>query len=327
VNNYPTPIFLLSLPRSGSTLCQRILSTSSEIVSTNEPHILIPLLFSIKDQGVLSTYSHVYTTWAIEDFCQDLPKGIDDYKAEIRQLTLNLYQKAMHHKARYFLDKTPKYHFIVEDLFEIFPDAKFVFLWRNPLEVIASMINTWGGGRWNLYYFYIDLFQGLDNLVNASKQHAENSICINFEDVVQKTEDTFEKVFQYLDLPYDPSQISKMANIKFNGRITDPNSRLEEYNAIVVSPLNKWKNIMNNPVRKAWSRRYLTWIGNERLQFMGYDLNLLYSELDALPTRYHQVFQDTYRILMGSAYHIFEFEMLKEKLKAKRQGQRIYIHA
>jgi hypothetical protein len=42
----PTPLFLLSLPRSGSTLAQRILAAHAGIATTSEPWILLPYLYA-----------------------------------------------------------------------------------------------------------------------------------------------------------------------------------------------------------------------------------------------------------------------------------------
>ena len=46
---------------------------------------------------------------------------------------------------------------------------------------------------------------------------------------------------------------------------------------------------MNNPVRKTWCRRYLRWIGLERLAVMGC---VLIAELDALPRFYRRICSD-----------------------------------
>ena len=40
---------------------------------------------------------------------------------------------------------------------------------------------------------------------------------------------------------------------------------------------------MTNPLRRAWCRRYLRWIGRERLALMGYSLDDLVAEVEALP--------------------------------------------
>jgi hypothetical protein len=42
----PTPIFLLLLPCSGSTLAQRILAAHEGIATTSEPWILLPYLYA-----------------------------------------------------------------------------------------------------------------------------------------------------------------------------------------------------------------------------------------------------------------------------------------
>src|SRR5919107_2181016 len=46
VSARPTPLFLLSLPRSGSTLAQRILAAHGGIATTSEPWILLPYLYA-----------------------------------------------------------------------------------------------------------------------------------------------------------------------------------------------------------------------------------------------------------------------------------------
>ena len=46
--NQVKPVFIFSLPRSGSTLLQRVLTGHSEISSFAEPHFLLPLVGIIK---------------------------------------------------------------------------------------------------------------------------------------------------------------------------------------------------------------------------------------------------------------------------------------
>ena len=51
------PIFVFSLPRSGSTLLQRVLMSHNDISSVAEPWILLPQIYSLKKEGTLSEYS------------------------------------------------------------------------------------------------------------------------------------------------------------------------------------------------------------------------------------------------------------------------------
>ena len=45
------PVFLLSLPRSGSTLLQRLLAVSPEVATAPEPWFLLPLVQSTRATG------------------------------------------------------------------------------------------------------------------------------------------------------------------------------------------------------------------------------------------------------------------------------------
>ena len=54
-----------------------------------------------------------------------------------------------------------------------------------------------------------------------------------------------------------------------------------DYSALSAEPTAKWRATISNPVRRAWARRYLEWIGAERLATMGYDLGRLRAELAA----------------------------------------------
>src|SRR3712207_7451790 len=77
-----TPLFLFSLPRSGSTLAQRILAAHEPIATASEPWILLPYLYTLREHGVYAEYNHRILVQAVEDFCAVLPGGRDDYRSE-----------------------------------------------------------------------------------------------------------------------------------------------------------------------------------------------------------------------------------------------------
>lgn len=67
MNKTIVPIFIISLPRSGSTLLQNILSNNSEISTTSEPWILIPLISFYKGDYKSKTNPHLAKE-AVSDF-------------------------------------------------------------------------------------------------------------------------------------------------------------------------------------------------------------------------------------------------------------------
>lgn len=277
------PIFLLSLPRSGSTLLQRVLAADEEISTAPEPWVLLPQIYALRESGAFAEYGHVPAARAISAFARSLPDGEADYFEEVRTFVLNLYGKASTGAGRYFLDKTPRYYFIADDLFRVFPEGKFIFLWRDPLAVVASIVETWGRGKWNLERWRHDLFDGVPALVGTYERHAERSAALRFEDLVSDPERSLRMLSDYLDIPYNPSIITAFADVRLDARMGDKRGTAR-YGTLSTDPLDKWKSVPTTPVRKRWCRAYLQHIGADRLAVMGYDLGALLTELDAVPT-------------------------------------------
>ena len=154
------PLFLLSLPRSGSTLVQRVLASNPAIATASETWLLMPFLGSIPAEEILPSRGawDVTSAAAIEDFSHSLPSGTDSYFEAVREFALDLYGQAAVERETYFLDKTPPYAHFLPQLIRIFPDAKFVVLWRNPLAVVASIVETFCGGRWQPDRYPLSLY-------------------------------------------------------------------------------------------------------------------------------------------------------------------------
>ncbi len=275
-----TPIFVLSTARSGSTLLQRILGSYPEIATAAEPWLLIPLVYASRTRGVHAEYEHGTLAAAAEDFAAQLPRGTVDWDVEVRAFAERLYRRSASDGQRYFLDKTPPYFLIVDELFRIFPDAKFVFLWRNPLAVAASLAD-WPQRDWRGLYRE-NLFYGLANLVRARREHAARSFAVRFEDYVAGDPRTWRALMDYLELPFRPESLHAFAAVELTGRMGDKHGSAR-YAALSGEPLEKWRTTLANPLRKEAARRYLAWIGAERLAVMGYDAHALMRELEAMP--------------------------------------------
>jgi len=136
-----SPIFLFSLPRSGSTLLQRILSTHPDISSKSELWFLLPHVEALKNKYTFSQYSNISLKTATGALLEQLPEGEGDYYQAIRELGDYLYGRLAKNNEKYVLDKTPRYYLIIEEIVKIYPDARFIFLFRNPLATAASVWN------------------------------------------------------------------------------------------------------------------------------------------------------------------------------------------
>jgi hypothetical protein len=318
-----TPIFLFSLQRSGSTLTQRMIATHPDVETSGEPWILLPLFYMRIKRGVYAEYEHHVVVKGVDEFCRGLPGGESDLYREIREMILRLYRARAGNRARYFIDKTPRYHVISSDIIRAFPDAKFVFLWRNPLAIVSSFIETWGAGRWNIYEFAFDLYDGLAALIAARQMAGSRACSIAYEDVVNESSGAMARVFDYLGLEFDADRTRRFTNVETTGVMWDPTG-VKRYQAVSQEPRERWKATLASPVRKWWCRRYLRWIGKERLAVMGYDDEQILSELDAIPNRYATVPSDILRLLFGLVVRAFEPWIVRDKLGRLLRGERLY---
>lgn len=321
------PLFIFSLPRSGSTLLQRVLGSHEAISTASEPWLLLPLLYTLRNQGAYAEYGHRASTQAIGDFIKELPNGADEYNGAIRDFALRLYNSAASHKpsARYFLDKTPRYHLLANEIVELFPEGRFIFLWRNPIAVAASIIETFGRGKWQLYDYKVDLFDGLSSLVECFERHADKVLSVRFEDLVTNPEKEGERILRYLSLPENSFSIDQFNSVRLKGTMGDPTGTVR-YSRISTEPTSKWAGTLRNPLRKWWTARYLRWIGEKRLARMGYDTHLLQQELSRTPFSIENLVSDTFRVLYGISQCGLETRIISKKVKQLTQWHTVHGH-
>lgn len=296
----PRPLFLLSPPRSGSTLLQRMLAAHEGIATVSEPWILLPPLTALSRTGAFATWHQWSLGQALTDFCAELPGGERDYLDAVARFAGELYARVAP-DAQYFLDKTPRYHLVVDRLLEAFgEDASFVWLWRNPLAIAASYLDSWGHGRWNLHYFAHDLYNGVANLADAFETQHANAVVVHYEQLVANPAEELARILSGLGLSAAPGIHERFTEVELRGHEGDRvGSR--RYSAVSTQPLGQWRRTFANPIRRRWAARYLAWLGDDRLRLMGYDRVELLSQLEReiAPGR---VALDSLQIMRGSAY-------------------------
>ncbi|WP_129640943.1 sulfotransferase [Peristeroidobacter agariperforans] len=140
------PIFIVSAPRSGSTLLFETLAASSQLCTVGgEAHWLVEGIEGLRPgaPGIDSNrLSAEHATDAIaEDIRQEILSHLRDHTG----------QPLSEPGQRRFLEKTPKNSLRIPFFNRIFPDARFVFLWRDPRENISSIMEAWRSGQWRTY--------------------------------------------------------------------------------------------------------------------------------------------------------------------------------
>ncbi|MBK7454916.1 MAG: sulfotransferase [Anaerolineales bacterium] len=138
------------------------------------------------------------------------------------------------------------------------PKCKIHPLWRNPLAVAASMLEF--RPPWNLYDWYIDLYQDLNNLYAFAIEHQHQILSVRYEDLILETDKTLGGIFDYLCLEY-PSMKPAPGSIAGISQLGDKKG-LEKYSdTIGRASLDQWISVMHNPIRRSWACRYLDLLG------------------------------------------------------------------
>lgn len=309
------PVFLLSLPRSGSTLLQRLIGAHSHVATAAEPWLLLPPLYALREDGVFAEYGHSTANEALSDFCQKLPGGRPEYLRAVGDMARQLYGELAPPGTTVFLDKTPRYCLVVDDLLQAFPDAPIIILHRNPLAVLASMSETWLGGRWGPHLHKADLYLALDRVVRAQRAKPERFLSLRYEDLIKAPEDTLRTVLSYLELDWEPSLLDSFPGVSVAGKVGDPTGTVD-YQSVSTAPLDKWRTTLASPVRKAWCRRYLKWIGPSRLSLMGYELDELLDDLSSQSSDWTSAPDDFVRVCRGAISNLVEPQIVRTKMKA-----------
>jgi len=193
-----SPIFVLGLPRSGSTLQEQILSSHSQVEGTRE----LP-----------------YIPWIAQrlnrkpnPMCQDnYPLGAGQLEADQWQLlgTQFLAQAKRHRQteAPFFIDKLPNNFLYVGLILLAMPNAKIINTVRNPMDnCFGCFKQLWAEGQ-NFTYDLEDLgryYRDYHRLMaHWQAIFGDKIFSVNYEAVVANLETNVQELLDYCGLPME----------------------------------------------------------------------------------------------------------------------------
>ncbi len=138
---FERPVFIIGVPRSGTTMLFELLRESEQLGAL--PH---------EGHDLWRAFHHPrWTRWD-----SDVVGAGEVRRGERRFVNSYLHS---YFTSRRFVEKTPENCLRIPYLLELFPDAYFVALHRNPMDVISSLISGWlhPQGRFRSYFVPEDL--------------------------------------------------------------------------------------------------------------------------------------------------------------------------
>ncbi len=200
----PAPVFLIGFLRSGTTLTQEVLGTHSEVFVADEPNLIIDL------REELNRISFVAGSTPQQLRHLDLAGAV-----HLRQYYWNKVRERYGDKFdhRVLLDKTTMNTIDIGLINCIFPDAKIVFVMRDPRDVCLSCfmqimtptpstvhLTDWEGTA-RFYALIMDWWMRIKQKMTLD--------CFEFryEDAVTRFEPVFREIFEFIGLPWESAVV------------------------------------------------------------------------------------------------------------------------
>ena len=143
---FDRPVFIVSPPRSGSTLLFETLLQSPGVFTVgDESHQLIEGIAELAPEASDFDSNRLRAEQATEEIANELRAR---FVAALRDRDGRI--PAPGQRIR-MLEKTPKNALRVPFLARVFPEARFIYLYREPRQVLSSMIEAWTSGRFRTY--------------------------------------------------------------------------------------------------------------------------------------------------------------------------------
>ncbi len=195
-----TPIFILGMPRSGSTLIEQILSRHSQIEGCGE----LPTIITLTSTLAAKKPGGPHYTEVMQQLGGDELTGLG---------RSYLYSAANHcgDECRSFTDKMPANFPHAGFIHSILPHAKIIDARRNPLATcVANYRQLFAQGKNQSYdlnelgeYYlqYVDIMAHWDDVLPG------NVLRVQYEDVVADLDGQVRRLLEFCDLPFESSCI------------------------------------------------------------------------------------------------------------------------
>jgi tetratricopeptide (TPR) repeat protein len=184
-----SPIFIVGIPRCGSTLIENIICSGPKHVLKGEESSVI-----------------------FKAMNGNIQNGSDEFWPQLQNDVNEHYQQAhlLKDKLR-FTDKSLENIFLIEFILALYPNAKIVYCERNPLASIISILkNNMVSLPWA--HDVNEIFEYTDNCLTAieksTHKYPDKIYTINYEAFVLNQEEESKKLMSFCDLTWDKSCLS-----------------------------------------------------------------------------------------------------------------------
>lgn len=234
------PIFIVGMPRSGTTLIEQILTTNSQIYGTQEY-----IQFFKKFQFQLETQINQLNFTLLAQ----------QYEATVKDF---MQKNKSDNYVNIIVDKYLDNYLWIGLIVLTFPRAKIINCQRHPLDTcLACFERNFIDIPWSYSLSEIaNQYNRYRDLMNHWHTLLPNTILdVQYENIVLNTEAEIQRILEYCDLTWNEDYL-KFYNQKRN---VNTSSKYQVSKPIYQNSINKWKNYpkLTTPLRQIIKKEYL----------------------------------------------------------------------
>lgn len=235
----PDPIFIIGLPRSGSTLVEQILASHPAVEGTMELLNVVTLAWSLtasRKDAAVKAYPDLLATLGADEFRQLGERYVEETR---------VYRKTA---TPYFIDKLPNNWEHLGFIHLMLPNAKIIDVRRDAMGCCFSCFSQHFANRQDFandlrdlgryYRDYVDLIAHFDEVL-PGRIHR-----VDYRALVEDTEAEVRRLLEHCGLPFEPACLRFHENERAVGTPNAEHVRLPVYR----DALDHW-------------RRYEPWLG------------------------------------------------------------------
>ena len=187
------PIFILGMPRSGTSLLEQMLSSHSKIHGLGEKGILQNIV-----EGI------------------DYPSDISDFNVEhlttLRNLYIDRSKNLIPDNKTIITDKLPHNFLYLGLIKQLLPECKIIHIQRNKMDNCFSIYSKLFVGKMDWHFNWLSTlkyYDFYDNLMKFWNQSFSDEIYnIQYEDIIYISEKTINNLLSFCDLDFEKECIN-----------------------------------------------------------------------------------------------------------------------
>ncbi len=239
----PDPIFIVGLPRAGSTLLEQILSSHSQVDGTMELSNIIGL-------------SHQLNGRKLDQDNPLYPGNLKEIPSEVlTKMGENYIEDTRYHRqgAAFFIDKMPNNFRHIALIQLILPNAKIIDARRHPLSCCFSGFKQLFGEGQQFSYALDDIGHYYHSYVEVmdhwDRELPGRILRVQYEDVIGDLETQVRRILDYCGLPFEQACLDFH---KSKRAVRTPSSE-QVRQPIYKSGMDQWENFESflDPLKKA----------------------------------------------------------------------------